>query len=288
MYLGGIETGGTKVVCGIGTEDGELVERTSFPTTTPNETLNQIFMFFHNKNIKAIGIGSFGPIDLNKESKTFGYIKNTPKPYWSQLNLLGELTKRFPFPVELDTDVNVAALGEMKWGNAKGLDSCIYITVGTGIGVGAVTEGVVLHGMSHSEMGHILVRRHPKDHFKGICPYHRDCLEGLASGPAIEERWGEKGEDLIEYPELLEFESFYLAQAISNYILILSPKKIIIGGGVMKKKKLLPIIRDKVKQNLNDYVQSKELDKLDSYIVSPGLGDNAGLLGAIALAERSC
>lgn len=285
MYIGGIETGGTKIVCGIGTEDGEIIERTSFPTTTPVETINQISMYFKDKNINAIGVGSFGPIDLNENSETYGYIKDTPKPNWSHVNFMGELSKRFSVPIKFDTDVNVAALGEMEWGNASGLDSCIYMTVGTGIGVGAISEGVILHGMSHPEMGHLFVRKHPQDSFKGSCPYHGDCLEGLASGPALEERWGEEGKNLLDNPEVWDMESFYLAQAISSYILILSPKKIIIGGGVMKQKGLFPLIQEKVKQNLNNYVQSKEIEDLDSYIVSPGLGDDAGLLGAIALAK---
>ncbi len=287
MYLGGIETGGTKIVCGIGTEAGEIVERTSFPTTDPEETIRRISDFFVDKDLKAVGLGSFGPVDLNPDSKTYGYIKNTPKPNWSHFDLVGRLSETIDAPITFDTDVNAAAFGETEWGNAKGLDSCMYITVGTGIGVGSISEGVLIHGMAHPEMGHIMVRRHPDDPFTGACPYHGDCLEGLASGPAIEARWNEKGQNLLDRSDVWEMEAYYLAQAITHYILVLSPKKVIVGGGVMKQKELIPLIREKVEKNLNGYIQSRELENIDTYIVPPGLGDDAGLLGAIALAKDS-
>ncbi|PLR95944.1 ROK family protein [Bacillus sp. T33-2] len=286
MRLAAIEAGGTKFVCGIGGDNGEVYERVSFPTTTPEETMSHVISFFKGKNVEAIGVGSFGPIDLDRNSGTYGFITSTPKPYWNNFDFVGELKKHFQVPIGFDTDVNAAALGESLWGAAKGLDSCIYMTVGTGIGVGAVVEGNLLHGMLHPEMGHILMSRHPEDNYEGNCPYHKDCLEGMAAGPAIEKRWGSAGAELAQQHKVWEIEAYYLAQAITNYILILSPKKIIVGGGVMKQEQLFPLIREYVLKNLNGYVQSNTiLENIDSYIVPPGLGDIAGLVGALALAR---
>jgi fructokinase len=284
LIIGAIEAGGTKFVCGIGNERGEILERITIPTTTPRETLKQVVEFFEDKNIEKLGVGSFGPIDLDPESGGYGSITSTPKPHWSHFNLIGELKKHFSVPVTFDTDVNGAALGESIWGAAKGLDSCLYITVGTGIGVGALTEGKLVHGLTHPEMGHIMVRRHPDDAYRGGCPYHGDCLEGLASGPAIEARWGKKAVELVDNPQVWEMEAYYLAQAIANYILILSPKKVILGGGVMNQKHLFPLIREQVVTILGGYVQHKQiLEEIDTYIVPPGLGNNAGLVGALGL-----
>jgi fructokinase len=287
MIIGAIEAGGTKFVCGIGNEEGIITERVSIPTTTPDETMSKVVSFFKDKQIEALGIGSFGPVDLDMSSPTYGYITSTPKPHWSQFDLIGELKTHFSVPIGFDTDVNAAALGESLWGSARGLDSCLYMTVGTGIGVGALVEGKLIHGLTHPEMGHILVRRHGKDTYSGRCPYHRDCLEGLAAGPAIEERWGKKGIELQDSPEVWEIEAYYLAQAIANYILILSPKKVIVGGGVMKQAQLFPLVREKVKDILGGYIQSEQiLENMDEYIVPPGLGDNAGLAGALGLVRK--
>ena len=286
MRLGAIEAGGTKFVCGIGNENGEVIERISIPTTTPEETMGQVIDFFKNKEVDAIGVGSFGPVDLDLSSPTYGFITSTPKKYWNQFDLVGELKKRFDVPIGFDTDVNAAALGESVWGAAKGLDSCLYMTVGTGIGVGAVAEGKLIHGMLHPEMGHILVRRHEKDTYQGSCPFHGDCLEGMAAGPAIEARWGRKGVDLAANSGVWELEAYYLAQALVNYILVLSPQKIIIGGGVMKQEQLFPLVRKHTVKLLNGYIQHENILKnIDQYIVPPGLGDNAGLCGALALAK---
>jgi fructokinase len=287
MILGAIEAGGTKFVCGIGNENGEIIEKISYPTTTPEETLQLVTDYFKDKQIEALGVGSFGPIDLNQESSTYGFITSTPKKHWKNVNLLGELKKHIDVPMAFDTDVNAAALGELEWGAAKGLDSCIYMTVGTGIGVGAVTEGKLIHGMLHPEMGHILVKRHEDDTYKGNCPFHGDCLEGMASGPAIENRWGQKGVVLSANPQVWELEAYYLAQALVNYILVLSPKKLILGGGVMQQKQLFPIIIENVVNLLNGYIQHENLLVcIDDYIVPPELGDNAGLCGALALAKN--
>lgn len=287
MILGSIEAGGTKFVCAVGNENGEITERVEFPTTIPSETLEKVIEFFTGKDIEGIGVGCFGPIDLDKDSKTYGYITSTPKPNWGNYNIVGEIKKHFDIPVAFDTDVNAAALSEALWGSAKGLDSCLYITVGTGIGGGALTEGKLLHGSVHPEMGHIMVKRHPEDTFEGYCPFHHDCLEGMASGPSIEKRWDKKGKDLTQIDKVWEIEAYYLAQALVNYILILSPKKIILGGGVMKQEQLFPLIRENVKKMLSGYVKHPNVEEdIDKYIVKPGLGQNAGICGGIALALK--
>lgn len=288
MILGAIEAGGTKFICAIGDEKGNIIEKMVFPTTNPNETMENVINYFKDKNIDALGVGSFGPIDPNKNSETYGYITTTPKKHWSNYNILGRLKENFNIPMEFDTDVNGAALGEVIWGVAQGMDNCLYITVGTGIGAGAVVEGKLLHGLSHPEMGHIFVTREEEDKFEGTCIYHKNCLEGLASGPAIEQRWGKKGDQLEVNHPCWDLEARYLAKALINYILILSPRKIIMGGGVMKQLQLFPLIRGYVKKYLNGYVSSNTiLEEIDNYIVSPGLGDDSGIKGALALAKMA-
>ncbi|MBN1468785.1 MAG: ROK family protein [Fusobacteriaceae bacterium] len=288
MLIAAIEAGGTKFVLGIGNENGEILERISIPTEDPSITMRKVVEFFQNKKFDAIGVGSFGPIDPRLESETYGYITTTPKQGWSNYNIIGELKKHFDVPIAFDTDVNGAALGESKWGSAKGLNSALYITVGTGIGAGAISEGKMIHGLLHPEMGHIVVRRHENDGFVGICPFHKDCLEGMASGPAIEARWGQKGYELQENHEAWQLEAYYIAQAIVNFILILSPEKVIMGGGVMKQIHLFPLIRKEIKRILNNYIIKKEvLEEIEQYIVPPTLGDNAGISGALALGLKA-
>ncbi|AIQ63018.1 fructokinase [Paenibacillus stellifer] len=284
MVIGAVEAGGTKFVCGIGNEHGTIEDKISFPTGHPDETVPRVIEYFKDKSVDAIGIGSFGPIDVTPESPTYGFVTTTPKPGWAQYDLLGILRREFPVPFGWDTDVNAAALGEAKWGAAQGLSSCLYYTVGTGIGIGVYSEGRTVHGLVHPEGGHTLVRRHPDDDFDGICPYHGDCLEGMAAGPALQARWGAKGHELPENHAAWEIESFYLAQSISNAVLLLSPEKVILGGGVMQQSQLFPLIREGVRRNLNGYVQSGVItDDIGSYIVPPGLGQQAGLCGALAL-----
>ncbi|MCP1092521.1 ROK family protein [Bacillaceae bacterium OS4b] len=288
MYLGAIEAGGTKFICAIGNEHGQIIKRISIPTTIPKETIKQVVNFFQNNSLSAIGIGSFGPIDLHVKSPKYGHITMTPKITWENFDILGEVKKHFPIPIGFDTDVNAAALGEKIWGAAKEVNSCIYITVGTGIGVGAIVEGNLLHGLTHPEMGHIIVRRHPSDQYEGNCPYHKDCLEGLAAGPAISERWGKAGAKLQDQAQVWEMEAYYLAQALVNYLLILSPERIILGGGVMMQDQLIPLIRGKVRDLLNGYVQHTAiLSAIEEFIVPPGLGQNAGICGALALAIKA-
>lgn len=282
--IAAIEAGGTKFICGIGNENGEIFEKISIPTTVPEETMKKVIEYFKGKEFEVMGVACFGPIDPVKGSKTYGYISKTPKPNWTDYDIIGELKKNFNVPMEFDTDVNGAALGESLWGAGKGLSSVMYITVGTGIGAGAVINGRMLQGLTHPEMGHISVKRNESDKFKGRCPFHSDCLEGLASGPAIEDRWGEKAYNLEDKNEVWELEAYYLAQALINYILILSPQRIIMGGGVMKQKQMFPLIRKNVKEFLNGYVHKKEiLEDIDNYIVYPGLEENAGLMGSLAL-----
>lgn len=282
--FGAIEAGGTKMVCGIGTETGEIIRHTSIPTTTPEETMAKIFEFFAGESIEALGVGTFGPVDLDADSDTYGHITTTPKVKWANYPLYDTLKQHFNVPVVLDTDVNGAAFGEMKFGGAKDVSSCLYMTVGTGIGAGAVIDGELVHGMGHPEMGHILVRRHPNDQSEGVCPYHGDCLEGLASGPAIEARSGVKGHLLAEADEAWDIEADYLAQALMNFALVLAPERMILGGGVMKQQQLFPKVRAAFNAKLNGYVKNRYVDHLDTYIVPPALGDFAGLKGALALA----
>lgn len=288
MRIGAIEAGGTKFVCGVSNEEGVIEDRVSFPTETPEKTIEHVIEYFRENHVEAIGIGMFGPINLDPSSPQYGYVTTTPKPGWSNFPFLGTLKKVFNIPFGWDTDVNAAAFGEATWGVAKGLESCVYYTVGTGIGVGVFAEGKLVHGLVHPEGGHVLIRRHPNDTFEGICPYHGDCLEGMASGPAIEKRWMAKGSELAADHQAWEIEAYYIAQAVTGTILLLSPKKVILGGGVMHQQQLFSLIREAVKKNLNGYVSASEIiEGIDSYIVPPGLGENAGLAGALALGIKA-
>jgi fructokinase len=284
MHIGAIEAGGTKFICGIGNEEGIIEDRVSFPTETPESTLGHVIDYFRDKPVNAIGIGTFGPINIDPSSPQYGYVTTTPKPGWSNYPFLNTLKNALNVPFGWDTDVNAAAFGEAIWGAAKGLDSCVYYTVGTGIGVGVYAEGKLVHGLVHPEGGHVLIRRHPHDDFGGLCPYHGDCLEGMAAGPAIEKRWKMRGSELSADHKAWEIEAYYIAQAVTGTILLLSPKKVILGGGVMHQLQLFPLIREAVTNNLNGYVSAREIiSGIDTYIVPPRLGDNAGLAGALAL-----
>ncbi|MGG5342932.1 ROK family protein [Enterococcus sp. AZ192] len=280
-YYGSIEAGGTKFVCAVADEELSIIERISIPTTLPEETLAQVFDFFDRYELKGLGVGSFGPIDVNEQSETYGYITSTPKNGWRNIDLLGLLKARYALPIAWTTDVNAAAYGEMHLGAGRNTQNCLYLTVGTGVGGGAVVQGSILHGFSHPEMGHISVTRHPEDSFESICPYHDHCLEGLAAGPAIEKRTGVKGQLVAADHAVWELEAFYLAQALMNYTLILSPEKIILGGGVMKQTHLLEKIRQSLEEQLGGYVSLP-----DDYIVGCGLGDNSGTIGCLLLAKE--
>lgn len=286
--LGGIEAGGTKFVCAVGKEDGTIIDRLEIPTTMPDETIEKVIQYFRQFSLQAIGIGSFGPVDNDKTSKTYGTITATPKTGWRHYPFLQTVKNEMEIPVGFNTDVNAAALGEFLFGEAKDIDSCLYMTIGTGIGAGAIVEGRLLQGLSHPEMGHIYIRRHPEDEYQGKCPYHKDCFEGLASGPAIEARWGKKAADLSDINQVWELEGYYIAQALAQYILILAPKKIILGGGVMKQKQVFPYIYQYVPKIMNSYFDFSELsESICDYIVSPRLGGNAGIIGTLVLANQA-
>jgi fructokinase len=288
----GIEAGGTKFVCAVGSGPDDLRALTQFPTTTSDETLAQVIAFLRAQQaitpIAAVGIGSFGPVDLNASSPTYGHITSTPKPGWADADIVGIIKRHINVPVALDTDVNAAALGEHTWGAAQGLDIFAYLTVGTGIGGGVLANGKLLHGILHPEVGHMLLPHDMQSNpFPGTCPYHRDCLEGLASGPALEQRWGQRGETLPPDHPAWPLEAHYLALALTNLIYVLSPQRIVLGGGVMKQSRLLPMVRKEVQTLLNGYIQLPQLlTDIERYIVLPALGDRAGVLGAIALAQR--
>ena len=287
MLIGGIEAGGTKMVCAVADENGSIKDRITIPTTQPAETMETMMSYFKKKDIAALGIGSFGPLDLNPTSATYGYITQTPKPGWQNTNFAGMFSETLGIPVAIDTDVNAAILGEVTWGAAKNCDTAIYITIGTGIGVGVYCNGTLLHGMTHPEAGHILMRRHPTDNFQGNCPYHADCFEGLASGPALEARYGVKASSLADNPKVWTLEAYYIGQAITNYILTYSPQKIILWGGVMHQSQLFPLIHKNVHEMLNGYIYHENLNNMDQYILPPALGENPGILGAIKLGMQA-
>ncbi len=290
---GGIEGGGTKFVCVVASGPDDIRAETRFPTTTSAETIGRAVAFFQEAQqrepIAALGIATFGPADLNPASPTWGYITSTPKPTWAGTDLAGPLRKALCVPVGFDTDVNGAALGEHRWGAAQGLDTFAYFTIGTGIGAGIVVNGAPVHGLVHPEAGHILLRRDPaRDPYPGKCPFHGDCFEGLAAGPAMNARWGAPAETLPPEHPAWALEAEYIAQALMVQILTLSPQRIILGGGVMQQPALFPMIHRRVPELLNGYVQSAQiLEHVDAYIVPPGLGGRAGVLGAIALAMQA-
>lgn len=289
---GGIEAGGTKFVCAVGTGPDNLRAEIVIETTTPDETIGRAIVFLQEQArqtpFAAIGIASFGPVDLDPRSKTYGYITATPKPGWRYADLQGAVQQALGVPVAFDTDVNGAALAEHRWGAAQQQDNVIYLTVGTGIGGGALVHGQLLHGLLHPEMGHILLPHDwQADPYAGFCPYHGDCLEGLAAGPAMEGRWGQPAPTLPPDHPAWQLEAHYLALGVVSLSLALSPQRVVLGGGVMHQQALYPLIREKVRSTLNGYLQTPLiLERLDEYIVPPGLGDRAGVLGAIALAQQ--
>jgi fructokinase len=288
LRYGAIEAGGTKFVCGIGAGPDDL-QKTEFPTTMPEQTVERAVAFFRGSGVRAIGIGSFGPVDLRPESSTFGHITSTPKLGWRDFDLAGAIGRAVGVPVAFDTDVNAAALGEARWGAGRGLSDFVYITIGTGIGGGAVVGGRLLHGLVHPEMGHIfLPHDRTRDPFEGVCPYHGDCFEGLAAGPAIQSRWNTPASMLSADHAGWALEANYIALGLANLVTTLSPQRFILGGGVMKQAQLFPLVRAELLRVLNGYVQSPVLlEAIDEYVVPPALEDRAGVLGAIALAAQS-
>ncbi len=290
--FGGIEAGGTKFVCAVGAGPDDIRAEIRFPTGPPQESIQQAVAFFQEQQARqgplaAVGIASFGPVDPNPDSPTFGYVTTTPKPGWAFTDFAGAVSRALGLPVGFDTDVNGAALGEHRWGAAQGLDTFIYLTIGTGLGGGGMVNGRLIHGLMHPEMGHIRIPHDwDKDPYPGFCIYHGDCLEGLSAGPALEGRWGQRGETLPPDHPAWSLEAHYLALGLVNFICTLSPQRIIMGGGVMEQRQLFPMIRARVQELLNNYLQLPAiLERIDECIVPPGLGSRAGVLGAIALAQ---
>ncbi|MEM1255226.1 MAG: ROK family protein [Cyanobacteria bacterium P01_H01_bin.21] len=292
--FGAIEAGGTKFVCAVGASPDDLRAEIRIPTTTPAETIAQVIDFFQQQisqfgPLAAIGVGAFGPVDARIDSPTFGWFLDTPKPGWQQIDFAGMLTRELSTPVGFDTDVNASALGEYRWGNGQGFDTFLYMTVGTGVGGGAVVNGQLVHGLLHPEMGHIRIPHDLSvDPFPGACPFHQDCLEGLASGFAIEKRWQQKAASLPADHPAWALEAHYLAVSLVNFMLTFSPERIILGGGVMEQTQLFPLIRSQVRQQMSAYLKvPKIMNDIDSYIVPPKLGGKAGIMGAFVLAQQA-
>lgn len=288
--FGGVEGGGTKFKCLLGRGPDDVVASYTLPTKGAEETLEAIIQFFREASagyqLEALGVACFGPIDLNPESPTYGHVTNTPKQGWINADVVGVLQKQFAVPVGWDTDVNGAALGERRWGAARDADPAVYITVGTGIGGGAYVNGAPVHGLLHPEMGHLLVPRRDGDDLVGVCPYHPDCMESLASGPALAARIGRPAQDLPPDHPVWDLEAFYLAWGVKAISDVISPQRIVMGGGVMEQQHLFPRIHRHFQALHNGYLRHPMiLDAIETYIVPPGLGDRAGVLGAIELAR---
>jgi fructokinase len=286
---GAVEAGGTKFICAIGTGRGEILEETRIETVDPIGTLREVLRFFDDAEspafpLAAFGVAAFGPLELRRDSPRYGFITNTPKPGWRDTDLIGTLQRAFARPIGFDTDVNAAALAELRWGAGQGMDSLVYVTVGTGIGGGVIHHGLPVHGLMHPEIGHIPVRRHPADAgFPGVCPFHRDCLEGVASGPAIVARTGRRLEQSEQDDPIWDIESDYLGQLAAQLVLMYSPQRIVFGGGVMQQQRLLPSLQARMLHWLHDYLPHPEL-RADRFVCAPGLGGTSGIKGALALA----
>lgn len=288
MRIGAVETGGTKMVMALADDKLNILKRDSIPTRTPEETMPRIIDFFRGTDVRALGLGSFGPLNLDAQSPTYGSITATPKLDWRGFPLLRTLSDALGVPCLIDTDVNAAALSEAAFGAAKGLKSCAYVTVGTGIGVGLYAEGQLIHGAMHPEGGHILLAPHKDDPApQGFCPYHAGCLEGLAAGPSIEKRWGKPGRDLPDDHIAWEIEAHYLAELCVTLFCTVSPQKILLGGGVMAKTALFPIIRRKTLELLNGYLGFVREDTIDQLITPPALYPDSGLMGALLLGRQA-
>ncbi|MGB8020684.1 MAG: ROK family protein [Candidatus Nanopelagicales bacterium] len=291
--IGAVEAGGTKMVCAVGTNPDDLRDEVRFPTTSPDECLAEVVDYFtkweaqHGEKIAAIGYGTFGPCDPNPSSPTYGWVTKTPKPGWTDTDVVGRLKQAFGIPIGFDTDVNGAALGEHLWGAAQDIDTFIYLTIGTGIGGGIIVNGKILHGLIHPEVGHMrLPHDLAADPYKGRCPFHGDCLEGMAAGPAIGDRWEVPAYELPPEHPAWALEAEYLALACQSLTCILSPQRIILGGGVMDQAHMFPMVRARTLELLNGYVQAPEiLEHIEDFIVPPGLGNRAGVSGCVALGQ---
>jgi fructokinase len=289
--FGAIEAGGTKFVCAVGSGPDQLTAEARIPTTSPGETLARCIAFFRAQPpLTALGVGCFGPIELRADASNYGHVTSTPKPGWTNADVVGPLRSALGVPVGFDTDVNAAVLAEARWGAAQGLTTAVYVTIGTGIGGGALCGGQLLHGLLHPEMGHVLVPREADDaDFAGGCPFHgAACWEGVASGPALERRWGVRAELLPPDHPAWDLQARYIASALTTLVLVLSPERLILGGGVMQTRSLFPLIRRYLQRRLAGYVQAEALGaNIDAYVVPPSLGHRSGILGALALAQAA-
>jgi fructokinase len=273
----------------VGSGPDRIAAREQLPTTHPDETLRRIVDFFrHAPAAAAIGVGSFGPVDLHPGSPHWGEVTSTPKPGWSNTPIGRVLERELGVPVRFDTDVAAAAIGEHRWGAGRGSESLCYLTVGTGVGAGLLLEGRPWHGIVHPEVGHMRIPHDlERDPFPGVCPYHGDCLEGLACGPALAERWGSPAEELEPDHPAWGLEAEYISAALANIVFTVGPDRIVVGGGVLGQPELLAMIRRDLGGLLGGYLKSPVLDAgLERYLVAPALGDDAGVLGAIAMAQR--
>lgn len=288
MRLGAIEAGGTKMVLGV--FDGSLkpLNQISLPTLTPEETIPQMIDYLKEQKVDALGIASFGPINLRAASRDYGVILSTPKLAWQRYPLLSTFEEALGVPCGIDTDVNAAALAESKMGAAKGLLNCLYLTIGTGIGGGLYSEGQLVHGLMHPEWGHVLVSRHEDDPMlHGVCPYHPNCVEGFASGPAMQARWGMPAKDLPDDHRAWDLEAYYLGQLCAIAVMTVSPEKILLGGGVMHRTSLLPKVREQMLKLVNGYIDPNLFSDMEDYITSPALWPDSGLIGAALLAKKA-
>lgn len=284
MIYGALETGGTKMVCALGTEDGKILERHVIPTEDPGTTVPKLIGYFAGKGIRSLGIASFGPLDLWNNSPTYGEITTTPKIAWRHYNIYKAFYDSLCVPVALDTDVNGSLIGECTYGQARGVKNAVYITIGTGIGGGILENGQIIHGIMHPEIGHLLIPIDSDDHYKGHCPSHGVCFEGLASGPALAERYGSDPKMLADNPKVWELEAYYIAEALVNLTLTVCPEIFILGGGVMKQDSLFPLIRRAYGHLMNSYVDVEKVRDLDHYIVPESLDGDQGILGALKMA----
>ncbi|WP_444910102.1 ROK family protein [Microbulbifer sp. TRSA005] len=292
--LGGIEAGGTKFNCAIAAGPNDVWERASFPTTTPKETLGQVIEFFQagaqrHGPISTLGVASFGPVDLNPQSSQYGFITNTPKNGWSNTNLAGQLQGALSIPVAFDTDVNGAALGEHLCGAAVGVKNFVYVTIGTGIGAGVMVDSKLVNGAMHPEIGHMLMPQdQQRDPYPGHCPFHGNCLEGLACGPAIEDRWGLRGQSMDSDHPAWDLQAEYLATMCINLTSCYSPVRIILGGGVMEQAHLFTRIHDKFLDLAGGYFPQVSQRNIRSFIVPPKLAGRSGEVGSLRMAQALC
>ena len=285
MLLGTLEAGGTKMVMGLADEEGRIIRSASCPTRLPEDTLPDILAFFRGQKLDALGIATFGPVDLDPKSPSFGNITNTPKLAWRDFPLLKRLQEVLRVPCAIDTDVNGAVLAEVRFGAAQELSNVLYFTIGTGIGGGLMAEGKLVHGLIHPEWGHIILSRHPQDPLtRGVCPYHENCAEGFTSGTAMQARWVMSAKDLPDDHQGWDMEAYYLAQICVTALMTVSPQRILLGGGVMHHRELYPMVRRHVTKLLGGYLSSPALHDMDSFIMPPALYPDSGLVGGALLA----